>query len=74
VVSCHAHYRHCCELPVLCCAPQVSHRHSVLTAMRGAHAQVQAVRIPDLHAANLFLQVGGGGVGVGQRSGAEGWW
>lgn len=43
---------------VLYCALQVTHRNSVLTAMRGAHGQVSAVRLPDLHAANLFLQVG----------------
>jgi hypothetical protein len=42
------------------CRLQVSHRLSLLGALRSAHAQVQNVRLPDLHAANLFLQVRGG--------------
>lgn len=39
--------------------------------MRGAHAQVQAVCIPDLHAANLFLQVGGDVLGGVEWVGPE---
>lgn len=48
----------CRRAALYCVCVQVSHRHAVLSNMRGGSSQVPAVRLPDLHAANLFLQVG----------------
>jgi hypothetical protein len=35
---------------------QISHRQAALTAMHAGHIKPSTVRLPDLHAANLFLQ------------------